>query len=99
METESKSIWCVVANVTRDPHPEGHDGALRLGTRHFAPGAKLYCFPIRWGDGGDRLRVLGKHRGAPKLVQMVIPSKLLTDWRVKQILDPRIVREMEGAWA
>jgi hypothetical protein len=36
-------VWCVVANVIREPHPEGPNRELRFGLKHFAPGAKLYC--------------------------------------------------------
>jgi hypothetical protein len=88
-------IWCVVANVTREPHPEGPGGELRLGTKHFAPGAKLYCFPSEWSDGGERLRVLGRHRrGGPKLFEIVISTKFLTDWRVQRVYHPYVVHAM-----
>jgi hypothetical protein len=96
--SDPPSVWCLVANVTREPHPEGVDGELWSGTKHFAPGAKLYCYPYRWGDGGRRLRVLGRHRGGSKLVETVISSKWLTEWRVSRVFHPHVVRLMDGAW-
>jgi hypothetical protein len=59
--SDQPCVWCVVANVTRGLHPEGPDQELRLGIKRFAPGAKLYCFPISWGDGGKTLMVYGRH--------------------------------------
>lgn len=98
-EQNAKSVWCPVANVTPEPHPEGPEGEMRLGTKHFAPGAKLYCFPKEWGDDGEKLRVLGRHRGGgPKLVEIVVATKWLTNWRVQQVFQPHVVRAMEGRW-
>jgi hypothetical protein len=91
-------IWCVVANVTRDPHPEGPDGELRLGLKRFAPGAKVYCFPIAWGDGGERMRVLGRHRRGSKLIDIIIATKWLTNWRVSKVFHPFVVETMRLRW-
>jgi hypothetical protein len=88
---EPPSIWCVVANITREPHPEGTDHGMRLGTRYFAPGAKVYCSLSRWGDGGERLIVYGRHRAGRRLIRVVMSSKLLTNFRAKQVFDPKVV--------
>ena len=96
---ELPSIWCLVANITREPHPEGPDRKMRLGLKHFAPGAKLYCFPRQWGDAGEKLRVLGRHRGGgAKLFEIVIATKWLTDWRVQRVFHPYVVHVMRGHW-
>jgi hypothetical protein len=95
---EQPFIWCVVANVTRKPHPEGADAELQLGLKRFAPGAKLYCFPQLWGDGGERVRVLGRHRNGAKLIDIVIASRLLTNWRVQSVFNPYVVESMSGHW-
>jgi hypothetical protein len=95
------SIWCLVANVTREPHPEGLGGKMQLGTKHFAPGAKLYCFPKEWGDGGEKLRVLGRHRGGgSKLIEIIVSTKWLVDWRVQRVFHPYVVHMMREwkAW-
>jgi hypothetical protein len=93
------SIWCLIANVMREPHAEGPDGETRLGTKRFAPGAKLYCFPPRWGDGGARLRVLGRHRGGgPRLIDAVVATKHLVNWRAQQVFHPHVIQAMRGYW-
>lgn len=96
-DLENDWIWCLVANVTREPHLEC--GEMRLGTKHFAPGAKLYCFPYHWSDGGERLNVLGRHRrGGPWLIDTVIATKLMTNWRVRRVFQPFVIQAMAGHW-
>ena len=41
-EPDELLTWCLVANV--DP---------RRGTRHFAPGTRVWVLPPHWGDGGE----------------------------------------------
>nr|GFD56498.1 hypothetical protein [Tanacetum cinerariifolium] len=42
MPQEPESYWTAVANIVRE-RPYGPGGAeIRLGTKHFAPGAKVY---------------------------------------------------------
>jgi hypothetical protein len=91
-----KWIWCLVANVTREPHPEGLEDELRLGLKRFAPGAKLYCFRSEWSDGGERLRVLGRHRsGGSKLIKAVISTRWLTNWRPQKVFHPYVIHSMK----
>jgi hypothetical protein len=98
MPEQQPFVWCLVANVTRDPHVDGSDVELRLGLKHFAPGAKLYCFPQRWGDGGQRVRVLGRHRNGARLIDIVIANRFLTNWRVQKVFNPHVVESMRGYW-
>lgn len=89
-------MWCVVANVK----PEAYGRATSAGTRHFAAGAKLWCLPVSWGDGYERVRVVGRHRGSKLHVLMVVPSARLTNWRAKVAYHPEVVRllEQHGRW-
>lgn len=91
------SAWCVVANVTRTPHPEGQSGKLALGLKNFVPGAKLYLFRPRWGDGGGRMEALGRHRGSARLVRMVVATRWLENFRAKEVFQPHVEAEMLGA--
>ncbi len=97
--TEQPFIWCVVANVTREPHPEGPGGEMRLGTKRFAPGAELYCCKTEWADGCERLRDSGRHRGGgPKLIEIVVSTKWLTNWHVQKVYQPQVVQFMKSRW-
>ncbi|MGW4214302.1 hypothetical protein ACWEIJ_40395 [Lentzea sp. NPDC004789] len=88
--------WCVVANV----------GATDL--KHFSAGTKLWVLPPQWGDGGQDLVVVGRHRGSPGPVsQMVVPRVHLTNFRVRGVYQPAVHRQLTkplkrkelGQWA
>ncbi len=51
-----------------------------------------------WGDGYERVKVIGRHRGSKRFVMVIINSKHLTDWRVKKIFDPYIVKKIKTHW-
>ncbi len=91
------SIWCVVANVV-DEHPHGENKELKRGTKHFSPGSKVYCYPPLWGDGYEKIKVIGHHRHSRQLVEMVTRSKWLTNWRVKKVYSPFVVERMKEHW-
>ena len=92
-----KQIWCVVANVVAE-HPAGENKEIRRGTKHFSAGTKVYCYPPLWGDGYEDIKVIGRHRGSRKLVEMVMPSKWLTNWRVKMVYTPFVTARMRDDW-
>lgn len=97
-DRDAPSIWCVVANVTQET-AHGPGGAdKRRGTRHFAPGARLYCFPSLWGDGYESIQVVGRHRGSHRYVTMVVGSRHLANWRAELVYSPHVIAQMAGYW-
>jgi len=86
---------CVVANVAEETS-RGEGGLeVRAGLRHFAAGAKVWVLPPQWGDGGNQLYVVGRHRGAPdRYVRMVVSRRHLTRFRVREIYSPAVVRAL-----
>ena len=70
---------------------------IRSGTKRFSAGTKVYCMPAAWGDGYQKVIVFGKHRGAHGLVQMVLPSKLITHWRAQVVYSPSLLAKFEEA--
>lgn len=95
--TGGNQIWCIVANVVAE-RPVGEDKVSRKGTKHFSAGAKVYCYPPLWGDGYEHIKVIGRHRGSRKLVEIVMPSKWLTNWRVKIVYSPFVLTRMKDHW-
>lgn len=90
--------WCVVANVAREV-PFGPGGVeIRRGTKHFSPGAKVWVLPAQWGDGGDQVFVVARHRGSRRYVRMVVPSRRLTGFRVQGVYSPAVLRELTRPW-
>lgn len=96
--TNSLAVWCVVANVMRE-HAFGPGGAeRRRGTKHFQPGAKVYCFPALWGDDYEDVQVVGRHRATHRYVTMIVPSRWLTNWRVELVYSPYVISALDGYW-
>src|SRR5262245_49045177 len=98
MPDEKRSIWCVVANVSREPMPEGPGGEMRLGTRLLDPGAKLYLYPSMWGDGGEKLLAISRQRSGSRMVEAVVATKRQVDFRAQHVFHPHIVHALEGWW-
>lgn len=71
--------WCLCGNVNQE------------GTKHFVGGAKLYCLPQIWGDGYEKIRVIGHHRKSKRLVIIVMNSKLITNWKIKAVYSIKII--------
>lgn len=91
-------IWCVIANVADVTRLGTGGSTARSGTRHFSGETKVYCFPPLWGDGYEDIKVLGKHRGARGLSEMVIPRRHLENWRAKLIYDPHAISVLRAHW-
>jgi hypothetical protein len=91
-------VWCPVANMVRE-RPYGPGGKeIRRGSRHFAPGAKLYCYPALWGDGYERIQVVGRHWASHRYVKMIVNEKWLTNWRVQLVYSPHVIHELWPVW-
>ena len=92
-------VWCPVANM-RAERPYGPGGReTKRGSKHFAPGAKLYCFPVMWGDGYDQIQVVGRHRASHRYVKMIVSSSWLINWRVQLVYSPHVIRELWPHWS
>src|SRR5437868_3453722 len=79
------AAFCVVANIAEQTaHGEG-GLELRLGVKHFPPGAKVWVLPPQWGDGADQLIIAGHHRGTHgrRFARMVLARRHLTGFRVR----------------
>lgn len=58
---EEDAVWCLVANVVEELPCGSGSTQKRRGTKHFLPGAKVHCYPVLWGDGYERIKVIGRH--------------------------------------
>lgn len=71
-QEKSSPIWCLVANVSADI-PCGPGGnETRRGTKLFCAGAIVYCFSVLWGDGYEKVMVIGCHRSTHRYIKMVV---------------------------
>jgi hypothetical protein len=79
--------WCVVANIGAD-------------SKHFSPGTKVWVLPPQWGDGGEQVVVVGRHRGRGNhQIRLVLDRTCLTNYRVKplyqQVVYDLLTKEVE----
>jgi len=92
-----ESQWCLIGNIV-EQRPYGPGGEDKMdGTKHFKPGAKVYCMPPQWGDGYENIKVVGRHRCSNEYVTMVIQSYWVTNWRAKVIYSPAVIHRLNWA--
>ena len=58
---------------------------------------KIYCAPGHWGDGGENIVVIGKHRGSPKYIEIIIPRKHIENFRCQKIFKPAVLKLMDAS--
>jgi len=92
----SLRFWFLVGNVREDIGSQSAKSSGHSGTKHFSPGSKVYCFRGRWGDGYERITVIGKQRGSSKLITLVMPSKHIENWRAQLVYKPSVLRRILG---
>lgn len=91
--------WCVVANVRELTQHGVANSETRSGTIHFSAGTKVWVLPPQWGDGGEDLFVLGRHRGRRGgHVRIVIPRRHLENFRVKPVYSGQLLEDMKRDW-
>lgn len=79
--------WCLTARV-KDRNTIGEDHRLVHGTRHFAPGTKVWLHCPNW-DG--RVGAIGVPRYSEKLVRVVMDLGKLEDFGVEMVRDKEIL--------
>jgi hypothetical protein len=92
-------VWCPVANMTSE-RPYGPGGQItKRGSKHFAPGAKLYFLHVMGYQGGDpQLELVGRHRGSHRFVTMIVSLSWLENWRVNLVYSPQVAKELHPYW-
>lgn len=90
---EIEFIWCLVGNVIEE-HLFGDNKEIRKGTKQFSPGTKLYCYPAQWGDGYQKIKVIGRPRKFKRFITVVINSDYITNWRKEKVYNPFIIKQM-----
>ncbi len=71
----------------------GPGGAeTRRGTRHFAPGAKVFVYAFFWGMAGESVTVMGRHRKSHRFIQLSMSAKHLANWRAELVYSPTVAK-------
>jgi len=94
-EPQEKFIWCLIGNiVNQELLADNQD--TRYGTKHFSANTKVYCFPAKWGDGYEKIQVIGRHRQTSRNVCIVMPANLITNWRIQKVYRLYILKVMKS---
>lgn len=81
---EGEFLWCIVGNIV-DDHFYGEQKEVKSGTKHFRPGAKVYCIPEFGGMAHETIRVIGKPRGSIRMINVIIPTKRIKNFRLQKV--------------
>ncbi|MDB5332428.1 MAG: hypothetical protein JWP03_3579 [Phycisphaerales bacterium] len=97
VEGDDAPVWGVAANVAME-HRYGPGGAeTRRGTKHFAPGAKVFVYEFMWGYGGTNVTVVGRHRKSKRFIRITMPSNRLVNWRAELVYSPYIAKQFRDS--
>ena len=94
METRKEFEYCLVGNIVEKRY-FGENKEIRNGTKHFRGGAKVYIFPQFGGTGHENIKVIGLPRKRYNKIEVIIPTKLITNVRVKKIYQPDLKKIIE----
>lgn len=81
---EGEFLWCIVGNIVGE-HFYGEHNEIKSGTKHFRPGAKVYCIPEFGGMAHESIRVIGKPRGSRVMINILIPTKRIKNFRLQKV--------------
>lgn len=94
-EDNTGPLWCVVANVVLE-RPYGPGGIeKRRGTKHFAPGAKVYIIEFY----NDAVMVVGRHRKSHRFIRLMMNTKHLANWRAEAVYSPYVISQIRTSRA
>src|SRR5258706_1406348 len=81
-------IWGVAANVRKEIQHGPGGKEVRIGTRKFHGGAKVYLYDVFWGMGGLDCSVVGRYRGRHGYITTSLKTVFLTNWHAELIYSP-----------
>lgn len=95
-QNEAEWRWCLVGNIV-EKHEFGEEHVIKLGTKHFPPGAKVFINPVYGGMGHEHILVVGVPRHMKQYVEIVIRRKLVRNFRVHKVYKPAILKLMSAS--
>jgi hypothetical protein len=95
--SSNDSTWCLVGNIVAE-HEYGEPKEILHGSKHFTAGTKVYCLPAQWGDGFESAIVVGICRKSRRWITVVIPTKLITNWRAKVVYSPTVLSRLRNGF-
>ncbi len=91
-------LWCPIANMVRERSYGPGGNEIKHGSKHFAPGAKLYLIGMVGWAPHVQVNVVGQHRKTHQYISMTMRAAGLTNWRVSLVYSPHVIAELWPAW-
>lgn len=93
-ELKEEPIWTVVANIVEE-RPYGPNGKeIKIGTKYFKPGAKVYI--IDWHPGTcESIIVIGMVRKSKKFIRITIKITGVENLRIKMAYNPTVIEKIQ----
>lgn len=93
-----EAYWTAVGNIVRERNYGPKGAEIRIGTKHFAPGAKVYI--IDWYAGMcERIVVVGLHRKSKKFIRLAIDVKVVENLRPKLCYTPAAIKKIKDHYS
>ena len=88
--------WCLVGNIVEE-HEYGEDHVIKYGSKQFRPNAKVYIYLAFGGMGHEDILVIGMPRHSKKYIEIVIPTRLVYNFRIQKVYKPAVLRKMKSS--
>lgn len=85
--------WSLVGNIVQE-HEFGEEREIKYGTKHFSRGTKVFIAPTQWGDGYEKIVVIGLPRYGQRYIEVITQSKYIENYRMKKVYKPAILKRM-----
>lgn len=92
-KAEVNSRWCLVGNIVTC-HEYGEDQQIKYGTKQFSGGTKVYIAPAQWGDGYEKVVVIGISRKVRHYIEVIINRRYIENYRLERVYKPSILQRM-----
>ncbi len=90
---ELKPVWTVVANIVNERHFGPGGQKIKIGTKHFRPGAKVYI--VDWYAGMcEDIIVVGIARKPRRFIKVVIRANWVENLRIKLCYEPKALEKI-----
>ena len=96
IESEQEWCWCLVGNIV-DAHEYGEQHEIKHGTKHFAPGAKVFINMVYGGFGHEKILVIGVPRHQRNYIEVVIPRIYVENFRIQKVFKPAVLKRIENS--
>ena len=93
MEHGLSWLWSLVGNIVQE-HEFGEEHEIKPGTKQFSSGTKVFLAPSQWGDGYERIVVIGLSRHGSKYIEVVTRSEYIENYRMQKVYKPDVLKIM-----